>query len=396
MCLLAKARVWAAKAVSSERAEWKIETTHAQWLRVAYLNEPMAATSKALGEYWAAAAKVISALRKRPKKKDRVSPASPEIAPSGPEMARSARLGKVGLALSGGGFRASFYHIGVLARLAEADVLRHVDVLSTVSGGSIVGAHYYLLLRDLLQSNGKPVRSDYIGLVKNLEKQFSDGVRKNLRMRGLSNPWVTLKLLLRPGYTEVTEWRNSTTRASTRRKSFRRRSSRPNRTPRPMHSLRIKPKDEPDDFNPRFSNWRLSARVPALLINATCLNTGHSWHFTANWMGEPPELIGDVVDKNERLRRMSYRDAGSVQIAHAWIRRRRLGLCAGNLRTDTAARSLSRAAGAPRRRRGARQSGRRRADRPGMRFHSLQRRFRTDGRRKQASQRPRQRARTAP
>jgi hypothetical protein len=50
--------------------------------------------------------------------------------------------------------------------------------------------------------------------------------------------------------------------------------------------------------------------VPALLINATCLNTGHSWHFTANWMGEPPELIGDVVDKNERLRRMSYRDAG--------------------------------------------------------------------------------------
>jgi tetratricopeptide (TPR) repeat protein len=34
--------------------------------------------------------------------------------------------GKVGLALSGGGFRASLYHIGVLASLAERDMLRHV------------------------------------------------------------------------------------------------------------------------------------------------------------------------------------------------------------------------------------------------------------------------------
>ena len=226
-------------------------------------------------------------------------------------MARSARLGKVGLALSGGGFRASFYHIGVLARLAEADLLRQVDVLSTVSGGSIVGAHYYLLLRDLLQSNGKPVRSDYIGLVKKLEKQFSEGVRKNLRMRGLSNPWVTLKLLLRPGYTRSDRMAELYDESFYAPHVVSPRVVPPEKTPRPMHSLRIKPKDEPDDFNPRFSNWRLSARVPALLINAACLNTGHSGHFTANWMGEPPgTLIGDVVDKNERLRRMSYRDAG--------------------------------------------------------------------------------------
>lgn len=31
---------------------------------------------------------------------------------------------KLGLALSGGGFRASLFHIGVLARLAERDLLR--------------------------------------------------------------------------------------------------------------------------------------------------------------------------------------------------------------------------------------------------------------------------------
>src|SRR5580658_5007428 len=42
----------------------------------------------------------------------------------------SAIVGKLGLALSGGGFRASFFHIGVLARLAELDLLRYVEVLS--------------------------------------------------------------------------------------------------------------------------------------------------------------------------------------------------------------------------------------------------------------------------
>ena len=40
----------------------------------------------------------------------------------------SAFIGKVGLALSGGGFRASLFHIGVLAKLAELDILRRVEV----------------------------------------------------------------------------------------------------------------------------------------------------------------------------------------------------------------------------------------------------------------------------
>ncbi|MCI0733366.1 MAG: patatin-like phospholipase family protein, partial [Methylococcaceae bacterium] len=58
---------------------------------------------------------------------------------------------KLGLALSGGGFRAALFHIGTLARLAELDLLRHVQVLSTVSGGSIIGAMYYLKLKQLLE-----------------------------------------------------------------------------------------------------------------------------------------------------------------------------------------------------------------------------------------------------
>lgn len=46
----------------------------------------------------------------------------------------------VGLCLSGGGFRAAAYHLGVLRRLRELGLLGKVDALSTVSGGSIIGA----------------------------------------------------------------------------------------------------------------------------------------------------------------------------------------------------------------------------------------------------------------
>lgn len=46
----------------------------------------------------------------------------------------------VGLALSGGGIRSATFCLGVLQALAEADLLRRFDYLSTVSGGSYIGA----------------------------------------------------------------------------------------------------------------------------------------------------------------------------------------------------------------------------------------------------------------
>ena len=57
----------------------------------------------------------------------------------------------VGLGMSGGGFRASLYHLGTLSVLAEVDAIRHLDFISTVSGGSIIGVHFFLRLRQLLQ-----------------------------------------------------------------------------------------------------------------------------------------------------------------------------------------------------------------------------------------------------
>lgn len=49
---------------------------------------------------------------------------------------------KIGLALSGGGSRAIAFHLGCLRALHELGVLQKVSVLSTVSGGSVIGTLY--------------------------------------------------------------------------------------------------------------------------------------------------------------------------------------------------------------------------------------------------------------
>lgn len=49
---------------------------------------------------------------------------------------------KIGLALSGGGYRAAAYHIGTLRALNRLGILEKVDVISSVSGGSITAAYY--------------------------------------------------------------------------------------------------------------------------------------------------------------------------------------------------------------------------------------------------------------
>ncbi|HET7507844.1 MAG TPA: patatin-like phospholipase family protein, partial [Solirubrobacterales bacterium] len=80
-------------------------------------------------------------------------------------------MSKLGIALSGGGFRAAFFHVGVLARLAELDLLRELEVISCVSGGSIAGALYYLRLRLLLEGNRDEeiTQEDYLALVRDVE-----------------------------------------------------------------------------------------------------------------------------------------------------------------------------------------------------------------------------------
>jgi predicted acylesterase/phospholipase RssA len=47
----------------------------------------------------------------------------------------------IGLALSGGGFRATLFHLGVIRRLQAEGRLRELDHIASVSGGSILAAH---------------------------------------------------------------------------------------------------------------------------------------------------------------------------------------------------------------------------------------------------------------
>lgn len=51
---------------------------------------------------------------------------------------------RIGLSLSGGGYRAAAFHLGTLNKLQEMNILQKTDVISTISGGSIIGAYYCL------------------------------------------------------------------------------------------------------------------------------------------------------------------------------------------------------------------------------------------------------------
>jgi NTE family protein len=50
---------------------------------------------------------------------------------------------KIGLALSGGGSRAIAFHLGCLRALDRLGLLDRVAILSTVSGGSVIGAYFH-------------------------------------------------------------------------------------------------------------------------------------------------------------------------------------------------------------------------------------------------------------
>ena len=191
-------------------------------------------------------------------------------------------LGKIGLGLSGGGFRASLFHIGVLARLAELDVLRRVEVLSCVSGGSIIGAHYYLEVRRLLESktDAEITREDYIKLVERVSRDFLKGVQRNVRTRVFSEIKNDLKMIFVPSYSaalRLGELFES--------ELFSRVADGEGTGPRWMDRLSIFPKGETEGFTLE-RNWRRTAKVPELIVNATSLNTGRNWQFTARGMGE--------------------------------------------------------------------------------------------------------------
>jgi predicted acylesterase/phospholipase RssA len=95
---------------------------------------------------------------------------------------------RIGLALSGGGFRASIFHLGVIRRLEELGIMKDVDVVSTVSGGSIIGAYYLCEMEKRLREVPVARQHDPAARVEIFEMVATDflrGVDENLRTRAL-------------------------------------------------------------------------------------------------------------------------------------------------------------------------------------------------------------------
>jgi len=214
---------------------------------------------------------------------------------------------KWGLALSGGGFRASFFHLGVLARLAEMGLLQRVEVISTVSGGSILGALYYVHVKRLLEekADGEITGADYLQILLRIEREFLAAVQGNMRMRTFLNPMKNIRMAF-ANYSRsdrigelYDELLYRPVLAPGREASIE------------MRELFIHPKGDRTDFYPRDHNVGRNTKAPILILNASTLNTGHNWRFEASRMGEPPRgsRTAQEVDKNMRLRQPpSYND----------------------------------------------------------------------------------------
>ncbi len=274
---------------------WKVESTARQAAEVARfiaLDSGIALESIANSEAWKAVQALVG---------------------GNSEAALAFLLGKVGLALSGGGFRAALFHIGVLARLAELDMLRHVEVLSCVSGGSIIGAYYYLELRKKLQqkpdvSTGSEApleQKDYLEIVGNIEREFLAGVQRNIRLRMLMEFGSNLQVL--------TSRRSSMTERLAKlydRELYARIEDEFQGKTRSLSDLLIQPKGALPNFHPKYDNWTRRHKIPCLILNSTTLNTCHNWQFTCTFMGEPPARgIQADIDANDRLRRMYHSEA---------------------------------------------------------------------------------------
>ena len=116
---------------------------------------------------------------------------------------------KIGLALSGGGFRATLYHLGLVRFLRDAGFLSQVTHVTSVSGGSIMAAH---LVLNWDRYSGSPEEFDraasqllaFVRLdVRNrMLRRFPLGllVRGPRRLLGLSNRQLTRTGLLERQY----------------------------------------------------------------------------------------------------------------------------------------------------------------------------------------------------
>jgi predicted acylesterase/phospholipase RssA len=255
--------------------------------------------------------------------------------------ARTAADVRIGLAFSGGGFRASLFHLGTLTRLAELDLLRHVSVLSTVSGGSVIAAHYMLYLKQALDghASGTLTRDEYIALVKRLQDDFTGGMRNGLRNRMLVNPLKNFRMLY--GLISRTGWRAGLYRVTLLRWTFGVMSLTERmvdlyqrflfrsitesilraRLPReyegiPLHRMKVLPVKLIGTADiEQYNRERATDRIPRLVLNSACLNTGRKFLFTFVEVGDHD--LG-FLRYDERWLVLSYKRLLELATDAAW------------------------------------------------------------------------------
>ena len=174
-----------------------------------------------------------------------------------PTMAAGPR--RVGLALSGGGFRAAAYHLGVLKRLEELGVLAQIEALSTVSGGSITGALYALRCAE---HDGSPGSYPVDSLITEMETFLRD----NLRSRALfGTPRRAVRALQSVLSTRISRI-----------------------------GLMVEHLDEM-----LFKGTTLDQLPFWIAINATNLRTGKGWRFMADRAGD---YLAGATEKTNKIR----------------------------------------------------------------------------------------------
>jgi NTE family protein len=149
----------------------------------------------------------------------------------------------IGLALSGGGYRAMIFHVGALIRLNETGLLRKFKRISSVSGGSITAGVLGTSWKDLKFADDVAVNFDVV--VERVRQMADTTVDAGAIIGGILLPG-SISDRVAKAY-DKTLFRGA------------------------------KLKDLPDDSQPGY---------PRFVINATNVQTAALWRFSRNYMGD--------------------------------------------------------------------------------------------------------------
>jgi NTE family protein len=176
------------------------------------------------------------------------------------------------LCLSGGGFRATLFHLGALIRLNELGVLSRVRVITSVSGGSILNGALASRWSDL-QPNSSGVFTNFEIVTTEVRKFCSDDLRTSVLIGRRLNPRYGLELIRNRGVVSADALVEPYSKLMLRK--------------------RLDELPDPAQGGPRF------------IFCATSVQTGACWHFH----GGPQARMGDFYT--------GYFDVGSTTVSQA-------------------------------------------------------------------------------